>query len=386
MKKIVNVNRSKQRQAFINVCAYCRVSTQKERQINSLASQVSYYSNIIHNTPGWRYIGVYYDEGISGRSTKRPGFNEMMAKARSKQIDIILCKSISRFSRNIVDCLKTIRELNDLGIEIRFEKEGINTSDKKGELLLSVMAYFAESESNSLGENVIWGINRRFQEGIGHHDQMFGYDIIDGQLIINEDEARIIRFIFDEYLKGIQISFICKKLNERGFKAANGGQFTNAVLTKILKQERYTGVNTLQKSFSRGKRGDHKENKGEFPKYIVEDYQPAIISKEDFAKVQKIKPKRTASRSYKKKVAVNSPLAYKLVCDKCGFFFGRHSSQGKYYWRCDGREYHKCCNARSFSEISLMSQLDGFSLKEIEKIIIEDGKVKEVIECQKTLL
>lgn len=386
MKQIVKVKHSKPRQRLINVCAYCRVSTQKERQINSLATQISYYSNIIQNTPGWHFVGVYSDEGLSGRNTDRPGFNEMMQKARSKQIDIILCKSISRLSRNIVDCLSIIRELNDLGIEVRFEKEGINTSDKKGELLLTVMAYFAESESKSLSDNVIWGIGKRFQEGIGHHDKMYGYDVIDGKLYINKEEAKVVKYIFEQFLDGKQISFICKELNERGYKPANGGMFTNSVITRILKQERYTGVNTLQKSYSRGKRGSHIENKGELAKYIVEDYQPAIISKEDFAEVQRIKSKRTTAKSYKQKVAAKSVLAYKLVCDKCGNFYSRHSTDGKHYWRCVGREYHKSCDAKSFSEASLLSQLEGFKLEEIEIVIIEDKKVKEIVRCQKTLL
>ena len=188
----------------LKVAAYARVSTEHERQLSSIAAQVSHYSHLIQSTPGWDYAGVFIDEGITGTSTKhRDGFNALMDTARAGGIDVILTKSISRLARNTVDLLDTVRELKALGVAVRFEREQIDTATADGELLLTLLASFAQEESRSMSKNVTWGIRKKYADGAMHSRQPYGYQYVDGDLEIIEAEAEIIRRIYTEFLAGI---------------------------------------------------------------------------------------------------------------------------------------------------------------------------------------
>ena len=190
------------------VAAYARISIEKGRTPHSLSAQISYYSKLIQGNADWEYAGVYADKAVSGLTTDRPEFQRMLSDARDGKIDIILTKSISRFARNTVDLLETVRELKDLGIEVRFQKEKIHTLSEDGELMLSLLASFAQEESRSISENVKWGIRKNFQKGIGNSFHIYGYRWTGKEFVIVEEEAKIVRLIYDNYLKGIERSIM----------------------------------------------------------------------------------------------------------------------------------------------------------------------------------
>lgn len=186
------------------VAAYARVSMDSERMQHSLSAQVSYYSTLIQKNPEWEYAGVFADYGISGTGTKkREEFNRMLAECEAGNIDIVLTKSIQRFARNTVDLLNTVRHLKDLGIEVQFEKENINSMSGDGELMLSILASFAQEESRSISENVKWGTVKRFKQGIPNGKfSVFGYEWVNGKLTIVPEEAEIVQWMYREYMKG----------------------------------------------------------------------------------------------------------------------------------------------------------------------------------------
>ena len=270
------------------VAAYARVSMETERLQHSISAQISYYSNLIQNNPAWEYVGVYADSGISGTSIKgRPEFNHLIDDCEKGLIDIVLTKSISRFARNTVDLLKTVRHLKELGIEVRFEKENINSLSGDGEVMLTLLASFAEEESRSISENAKWGIKKRFEQGEPRRGRIYGYRVKNGKYIIKEDEAAVVRRIFQMFLDGDSCYVIANKLNQEGIKSYAGKDHHGEVIANMIRQEKYTGCTLCQKFYVRDPL-THKQmkNKGELPMYFIEDTHPAIISKEIFQAAQ----------------------------------------------------------------------------------------------------
>lgn len=203
------------------VCAYARVSTDSQSQGESLENQIQYYENIISNNPDYEFVGVFVDRGITGTTKNRPEFQKMLKFVRNGKVDLIITKSISRFARNTAIVLETVRQLKDRGVEVRFEKENINTLDGKGEVLISILASLAQDESRSISENSTWGIRRRFEQGKLHinHKKFLGYDKDEeGNLIINEKQAKIVRRIYKDYLDGKGTNRIAKEFEEEGVK------------------------------------------------------------------------------------------------------------------------------------------------------------------------
>ena len=233
------------------VAAYARVSMQSERMLHSLSAQVSYYSGLIQKNPDWEYAGVYADDFISGTNTvKRDEFKRMLADCEAGKIDIILTKSISRFARNTVDLLETVRHLKDLGIEVRFEKENIRSMDGDGELMLTILASFAQEESRSISDNVKWGTRKRFEKGIPNgRFQIYGYRWEGDHLVIQEDEAKIVRLIYDNYLNGLSAETTEKQLAKMGVKSYKGQHFGNSSIRQILGNITYTGNLLFQKEY-----------------------------------------------------------------------------------------------------------------------------------------
>ena len=234
------------------VAAYARVSVESERMRHSLSAQVSYYSSLIQSNPEWEYAGVFADYGISGTGTKaRTEFNRMLWECEKGNIDIILTKSIQRFARNTVDLLNTVRRLKSLGIEVRFEKEQIHSLSGEGELMLSILASFAQEESRSISENCKWGIRKRFKSGeIGaanKHLLGYYYDDEKRQYVIIPEEAEIVRKMFALYLDGVSLKDICAELNGAGYRTINGCLFQEASLHKMIKNEVYAGDILRQK-------------------------------------------------------------------------------------------------------------------------------------------
>ena len=255
------------------VAAYARVSMETERLHHSLSAQVSYYSELIQRNPEWEYVGVYADDGITGTQTNREEFQRLMADCEAGKIDIILTKSISRFARNTVDLLQTVRHLKELGIEVRFEKEHINSLSGDGEVMLTLLASFAQEESISISNNVKWGTRKRFEQGIPNGRFMiYGYRWEGDHLVIEPEEAKIVKLIFDNFLKGLSAEATEKQLEEMGVKSFKGQHFGNTSIRQILGNITYTGNLLFQKEYVVDPLTKKtRKNKGELPQYYVEN-------------------------------------------------------------------------------------------------------------------
>ncbi len=272
----------------LRVAAYARVSLETERLENSLSQQISRYSALIQQNPAWEYAGVYADNGISGTGTeKRTEFQRMLQDCREGRIQLILTKSVSRFARNTVDLLKTVRELKEIGVEVWFEKENIHSLDGKGELMLTILASFAQAESHSISENCKWGIRKQFKKGHVRPGKILGYRSVNDQYVIEPQEAETVKRAFQLYLSGLSFYKVALQLNKEGCKSYTGKPLCGEVVAQILRNEKYTGNSLLQKYHVKENHYYHTiRNKGELPMYYAEQTHPAIISQETFDAVQ----------------------------------------------------------------------------------------------------
>lgn len=271
----------------LRVAAYARVSTGKDAMLHSLAAQVSYYSELIQRNPEWEYAGVYADENRSGTKDTRPEFQRMLEDCRAGKIDQILVKSMSRFARNSLTLLETVRELKTLGIAVIFEEDNLNTMSGDGELMLSIRASIAQEESRNVSENCKWRVRKRFEKGEPTGFRMYGYDVRNGVFTIIPEEAAVIRRIFRMYLDGMGSVRIMKTLIAEGVPAPEGGLWNASVIMMMLKNEKYAGDLLLQKFFT----NNHIEkkqcfNRGELPQYFVDGDHEPIIDRETFEEVQ----------------------------------------------------------------------------------------------------
>lgn len=283
--------------------AYARVSRETERLSHSISAQISYYDNLIRNHPGWEYAGVYADWGISGTDVKkREGFQRMIADCEAGKIDIVLTKSISRFARNTVDLLETVRHLKALNVEVRFEKEHINSLSGDGELMLSILASFAQEESRSVSENIKWGIRKRYQSGeIGvKNKQVFGYRYDGERYVIVPKEAEIVEIIFEKYIAGMTLRNMVRLLDEMGAETRQGCRFSYSSIQYILHNEIYCGDRLLQKCFVEDPiRHNKVSNRGQLPQYYIRDCHQPVIDRETFARARKEARRRAAGHSGK---------------------------------------------------------------------------------------
>ena len=335
------------------VAGYARVSTDSDEQFTSYEAQVDYYTKFIQSKPEWEFVKVYTDEGISGTNTKRrEGFKEMITDALDGKIDLIVTKSVSRFARNTVDSLVTIRKLKENGVECYFEKEGIYTFDGKGELLITIMSSLAQEESRSISENITWGQRKSFSDGKVHlpYKRFLGYEKgEDGRPAVVESEARVVTLIYGLFLEGKTQAGICKYLEELGIPSPGGkAKWSKTTVTSILQNEKYKGDALLQKSYTvdflTKKRT---QNKGEIQMFYVEDDHDAIISKRIWECVQlEIKRRKKyleehGTNSYSHRPESN-PFASKIICGDCNKVFARkgwRSSTGveRKVWQCSER-------------------------------------------------
>ena len=272
----------------MKVAAYCRVSTELEEQDSSYEAQVEYYTSKISENENWKNAGIYADDGKSGTNTKkRADFNAMIQDALAGKIDMILTKSVSRFARNTVDSLVTIRKLKEKNVAVVFEKEGINTLEGTGEILITILSSLAQEESRNISENIRWGVVRKFEKGkvIVNCTKFMGYTKNeDGDLVIVPEEAEIVKLIFRLYLEGYSTGKIAKHLEEQGIKTATGqDKWHSTVIDKMLRNEKYMGDALLQKTYTVDFMTKKKvKNTGLVPQYYVEDDHEAIIPKELF--------------------------------------------------------------------------------------------------------
>ena len=306
------------------VAAYARVSTDHEEQQSSYEAQVSYYTDYIQSRDDWEFAGMFADEGVSGCSIKgRKGFLSMIEEALAGNINLIITKSVSRFARNTVDSLSTIRKLKEHNVECYFEKENIWTFDSKCELMLSILSSISQEESRSISENVTWGHRRRMADGKVSvpFGRFLGYDRGEhGELIVNEKEAEVVREIYRLFLSGLTPHSIAKELTARHIPTPGGKvKWTASTIKSILTNEKYKGDALLQKTFT----PDYltkktKKNDGQIPQYYVENSHPAIIAPEVYEAVQAEMERRKGCRSRYSGVDI---LASKLVCGECGSFY-----------------------------------------------------------------
>lgn len=267
----------------LRVAAYCRVSTDSEEQLVSLATQRKHYESYITANPDWEFAGIYYDEGITGtKKEKRPALLRLIDDCEHKKIDLIVTKSISRFARNTTDCLELVRKLLGLTVYIYFEKENLNTGSMESELMLSILSGLAENESVSIAENSTWSIQSRFQNGTFKLAYApYGYDVIEGKLVLQPEQATIVKAMFDQTLAGIGTDAIAKELNAKKIPAKRGTHWTATTVRGILKNENYTGDAIFQKTYTDSHFNRH-HNHGEKDKYRVEHHHEAIITKDMF--------------------------------------------------------------------------------------------------------
>lgn len=347
------------------VAAYARVSTDTERLNHSLSAQISYYNEKIQHNPEWEFVGIYADNGISGTGiTKRTEFQRMISDCKEGKIDIILTKSIQRFARNTVDLLETVRYLKDIGVEVRFEKENINTFSGDGELMLSILASFAQEESRSISENVKWGTRKRFEQGIPNGQfGIYGYRWKNDCLVVEPEEAKIVKLIYDNYLNGISAEKTEKQLEEMGVKSYTGGHFSGTSIRTILSNVTYAGSLLLQKEYiSDPITGKRKRNKGELPQYYVENHHEAIIPMETYQAVQKEILRRRKLGALANKSLNTSCFTSKIKCSLCGKSYRRSGKRQcknsdiiYYNWICrtTSEKGKKFCNSKCIPEITL---------------------------------
>lgn len=352
------------------VAAYARVSKDTERLMHSVSAQVSYYSRLIQSNPEWEYAGVYADSGISGTGIKeRNEFRRLVADCEAGKIDIVLTKSISKFARNTVDLLDTVRHLKDIDVEVRFEKEHINSFSTDGELMLTLLASFAQEESRSISENVKWGIRKRFQSGeIGaanKHILGYRYDEKEKKYVIIPEEAEIVRQMFQMFIDGKSYREIAGRLNEAGYSTINGCDFAEASLRVMIHNEVYAGDIRRQKCFMENPLTKNKvKNEGQLPQYYIKNCHEAIIDRSTWAKVQEEIKRRAAL------VNPTYPFTGKIKCGICGRYFSRHASTVK------GREYVTwMCRAKK--EKGVTCQSCNYSEKKLKEVCAELMGIKE---------
>lgn len=327
------------------MAGYARVSTDNEDQQNSYETQLEHYEKLIKGRSDWEYAGMYSDEGISGTSTAhREGFRNMVADALAGKIDLIITKSVSRFARNTVDSLTTIRNLREKGVEVYFEKENIWTFDGKGEVMLTIMSSLAQEESRSISQNVTWGVRKRFEEGKTSlaYSHFLGYDKGEnGEWVVNEEEAKTVRKIYRLFLEGYHYKTIAKKLTAEKILTPTGKEVWNSTTVKnILMNEKYTGDALLQKTYTADFLTKKQvKNKGEVQQFYVKNHHPAIIDSEIFRLVQNEVEIRNQKNC---RCCGDTIFARRIICGECGGYFVQkvwHSNDQyrKVVWQCQNK-------------------------------------------------
>lgn len=367
------------------VAAYARVSSGKDAMLHSLSAQIDYYRNFIFSNPEWRFCGVYADEAMTGTKDNRENFQKMLVECRAGNLDLIITKSISRFARNTVTLLETVRELKDLGIGVYFEEQNIQSLSSDGELMLSILASYAQEESLSASENQKWRIRKDFEQGKVSSLQMLGYKRNhDGVLEIIPEESKIVKPIFNSYLSGMGKLAIANMLNETHIPTKFDNEWTPESVKRILTNEKYCGELMLQKFYSENHLTKRKMvNNGELNKFFITESHEPIIEKSVFIAVQKRLQEQKESFTPTKSTTVVYPFTGKIQCQCCGKNYRRKTTATGVVWICatyntKGKKY--CPTAKQIPENTLISvccdvlgtsefDADIFE-KQVEKILV----------------
>ncbi|MGN0655674.1 MAG: recombinase family protein [Ruminiclostridium sp.] len=335
---------------IIRNVAYARVSSNSADQLHSFAAQLRYYHTMFQHSTDSVLVNVYADEGITGTDMqKRDEFNRMMNDARKHKFDRIICKTITRFARNTKDCLKCIRELKTLGISVYFEENKLDTMKVSGEVLITLLSMSAQNESLSISKNVRWGIQKRMEEGTFiDATAPYGYDYIDKKLVINPEQAEIVRRIFNDFLAGKGMKAIAEELTDETHE-----KWWYSRINRILQNEKYIGDSLYQKKYTTEQIPfRQRKNKGEMPQYMALNTHEGIIPKEIFEKAQALIKKR--NEQVERKPAVQYPLSQKIICGKCGYKYRRTDIRGKIYWVCrNHKDNGNKCPAKQIPEYAI---------------------------------
>ena len=338
------------------VAAYARVSSGKDAMLHSLAAQVEYYSNYIRHHPGWEYVGVYADEAKTGTKDSREQFQQLLADCKAGKIDHIITKSISRMARNTVTLLETVRELKTMGITVYFEEQNIDTGTDDGELMLSILASYAQEESLSASENQKWRVRQNFENGQPWRGFMLGYRYKDGQYIVVPEEAEIVQSIYADFLDGKGVTAIMKRLNKEGILTQQGFTWHKSAITRVLKNYTYTGNLLLQTKY----RENHLTkrtlvNRGQLPQYHATDTHEPIIDIGTYNSVQ-LEMHRRAQKYGKQQSSQKYPFSGMITCAVCGKHYRRKVTATGPVWICSTYNTHgkAACPSKAIPESTLM--------------------------------
>lgn len=362
----------------LRVAAYARVSTGKDTMLHSLSAQVSYYSGMIQKHPGWLYCGVYVDEALTGTKGGRPEFQKMLDDCRNGKLDLILTKSISRFARNTVTLLETVRELKSLGVDVYFEEQNIHTLSSEGELMMTILASYAQEESLSVSENMKWKVRKNFENGIPWNGTVLGYRIVDGRYEIVPEEAEIVRLIYNLYLGGLGYEGIAKELKSRGLKTRNGHEWNHSSVLWILHNRSYTGNLLLQSTYTENHiTKKYRMNHGEYPMYRVEGAHDAIIPQETFDAVQ-AESQRRAEKFKRTERQHLTPFTGRVFCGNCGARCRRKIRHGKPIWICgiSSSQGKAACAAKAVPE-SVLDEIE--CSRTVKKYVLCDSNEITVV-------
>lgn len=372
-------------QSKLKVSAYCRVSTDKDDQINSLTSQIKYFTDYINMHENWNMGEVFYDEGISGTSVKkREGFLRMIEHARINKVNLILTKEVSRFARNTVDTLQYTRALTEIGIGVIFILDNIDTRDKDAEFRLTLMASLAQDESRKTSERVKWGQKRRMEQGIVFGRDLLGYSVRNGKLYLNEEEAEIVKLVFHKYLveeKGTHV--IARELKESNIHPKRVREWSNTVILRMLRNEKYVGDLLQKKTFTPNYLTHAKKyNRGQEDMVYLKEHHDPIIDRATWEATQKELERRSPSAETKSKHSNRYWCSGKLICGECGQRFISRTKKlknGSVYkaWRCYASANHGTlkqdidgnyigCNGKSINEKVLLYGM-SYALNHIKR-------------------
>ena len=357
------------------VAAYARVSSGKDAMLCSLSAQVSYYAKLIQSNTAWEYVGVYADEALSGTKDERENFQRLIADCKAGKVDMVITKSISRFARNTVTLLETVRELKSIGVDVYFEEQNIHTVSSEGELMLTILASYAQEESLSASENQKWRVKRNFENGKPWSARMLGYRYENGKFVVIPDEAEVVKRIYQDYLSGMGAESIMKALTAEGITSRFGKPFCKNSIINILRNYAYTGNLLLHITYRDNHLTKRKtKNLGELPKYHVENCHEAIIDIGTYNSVQTEMKKRSEKFTVSEPKKTY-PFTGLITCTVCGKHYRRKTARGKPIWICPTyNTYGKdACASKAIPEDTLLALADEVGgIGEITEIRAEE--------------
>ena len=364
---------AKEGRAVMKVAAYARVSTLHSEQEDSYESQQKFYQDLINDTPGWSLTEIYADQASGLNTKKRTGFQRMMADAKRGKFKLLLVKSISRFGRNTLDTISSIRELRSLGCVVKFQKEALSTDSPQIDFVLTLMSSVAEQESLSISQNTTWGFRAKHSRGewTMNFTSFLGYGKDhDGNIVIEEEGAETVREIYREFLGGMSLSELCRKLEREGRVTGTGGKnWTKTALSRILSNEKYCGDCLIQKYIMGDVMAKKKvKNEGQAPQYYIEDDHPAIVTRQEhlLAKGELVRRESQFMGGDVDGPAVlfgKNDFTYKIFCPVCGANYNHRNARGKYVWECYNRLNGDCTG-----DIVSQTEMQAVVLKAAQKL------------------